>query len=452
MMQTDARNTNEEETTPNDTDDGFSRRRFLSRGVSALGATALLGGSEWWSNGVSEALAQLGTPNGPNDETFWSGVRGQFSFEPDITYLNNGSIGVPPQEVANAVIEGYLKMSANPAVQEYAMIDEIEATVRPQMASFIGADRDEVAFTRNATESLNIMANGLELKPGDEILTTTHEHAAGLDPWLLKSQRDGVIVRQIRVPSPPDSVNQIVEAFRSAINEKTRVLFFCHITRGPGLLYPAKALCAMARDRGVISAVDAAQSVGMVEMDVHDMGCDMLASSLHKWVLAPMGTGILYVRKSLQKKLTPLIAGSGTWDISESGSGRYECVGTFPVPLRAGIGAALNFVSGIGLPNIIARNRLMSDHLKTHVADTPGLRLMTSPLYELSSPGITTVEVDGWDARSLSKSLQERYSISVGSDTGDGNNGLRISTHLYNTPREVDKLLDALNGLMQSPM
>ena len=451
-MQTDSTDTDKDRATPGDTDGGLSRRKFLRRGITALGATAVLGSTDWWGKGVREALAQLGTPNGPNDETYWRGVRGQFSFEPDITYLNNGSIGVPPQPVANAVIEGYLKMSANPAVQEYAMIDEIESTVRPQLADFIGADRDEIAFTRNATESLNIMANGLTLKPGDEILTTTHEHSAGLDPWLLKSQRYGVVVRQIRIPSPPESVEQVLESFRSAINDKTRVLFFCHITRGPGLLYPAKALCAMARDRGIISAVDAAQSVGMMEIDVHDMGCDMLASSLHKWMLAPMGTGVLYVRKALQKRLMPLIAGSGTWDISESGSDRYECVGTYPVPLRAGIGAALNFVSGIGFSNIIARNRLMSDHLKTHVADAPGLRLITSPLYELSSPGITTVGVDGWDARSLSRALQERYSISVGSDTADGNNGLRISTHLYNTPREIDKLLDALDGLMQSPM
>ncbi len=430
-------------------EEGVTRRGFLRRGLALTGAAALTG-PDWWEIGASSVAAQLGTPNGPNDETYWRGIRGQFSFDSDITYLNNGSIGVPPQPVTNTVIEGYLKMSANPAIQEFAMIDEVEANVRPRLAKFVGAGVDEVVFTRNATESLNTIANGLGLLPGEEILTTTHEHAAGLDPWVLKSQRFGVVVRQVRIPSPPESVDQILDIFRNAITARTRVLFFCHLTRGPGLLYPAKELCALARSRGIVSAVDAAQTVGMIDVDVHDMGCDLLATSLHKWLLAPMGTGMLYVRKGFQNRFMPLLAGSGTWDIVESGAARYESIGTYAVPLRAGVGAALAFVDAVGMEHIIARNRLMSDHLKTRVANMSGIRLMTSPLYDLSSPGITTIVVNDWSAQVIQSRLLQTYNISVGTDVADGNNGVRISTHLYNTPDEVDKALDAIDSISRS--
>ena len=189
-----------------------------------------------------------------------------------------------------------------------------------------------------------------------------------------------------------------------------------------------------------------------MDLDVHHMGCDLLANSLHKWLLAPMGTGVLFVRKDIQRRFMPLLAGSGTWDIRESGADRYEAIGTYAAPIRAGIGAALAFIKNIGMENIIARNRLMSDHFKSRVAEIPGLRLMTSESYALSSPGITTVEVEGWHARSLRSALQERHNITVSSDTADGNNGLRISTHFYNTPQEVDKVVDAIKDLLQPPM
>lgn len=431
-------------------DASMSRRRFFKRGFAAAGGAAALSMTDWWRTPVREALAQAGAPSGPNDEAYWKEIRTQFPFESGLTYLNNGGLGAPPQPVLDAVIDGYRRISANPQVNENDLADYIYDKVRPELAAFVGADAKEIAFTRNATEALNIIANGIEMQPGDEVLTTTHEHSAGINPWILKSQRYGIVVREVRLPNPPESVDQVVDIFKRGINSRTKVLLFCHITRGPGLLYPAKALCALARERGIISVVDAAQSVGMMDLNFHEMGCDLLANSPHKWLLAPMGSGMLYVRKEIQKRVFPLLAGSGPWDIVEAGSDRYQAIGTSALPVRAGIGAALAFIKGIGIQNIEARNRMLSDYLKSKAAAMTGVRLMTSASHDLSSPGITTIEVDGQPARRLRYALQEQYNITVSSDTRDGNNGLRISTNFYNTTGEIDRALEAIKTLMSS--
>lgn len=428
----------------------LSRRCFMMRGIAAAGGAAALSIAGWGGPYVRDALARAGTPEGPHDEAYWQAIRAQFPFDPGLSYLNNGGLGAPPQPVVDAVVNGYRRLSANPSINEGELEDYIYDTVRPGLAKLVGADADEIALTRNATEGLNLIANGIEMNPGDEVLTTTHEHPAGLEPWLLKSQRYGIVVRQIRLPSPPDSVDQVVELFREGMNSRTKVLFFCHITRGPGLLYPVKELCALARERGIVSAVDAAQSVGMMDVNIHDMGCDLLANSLHKWLLAPIGSGLVYVRKDVQKRIFPLFAGSGPWDIVESGSDRYEAIGTHEVPVRAGIGAALDYINGIGIKNIEARNRMLSDYLRSKAAAIPGIRLLTSTSHDLSSPGITTIEVNGWSARELRGALQKRYNITASSDNRDGNNGVRISTHFYNTTQEIDRALEAIKELMQA--
>ncbi|MBM3265640.1 MAG: aminotransferase class V-fold PLP-dependent enzyme [candidate division Zixibacteria bacterium] len=428
---------------------GITRRGFLGRGLAAAGGAAALSMTGWAAR-IDEALAKMGPPAGPEDDAFWLNLRSQFPFEPNLAYMNNGGLGASPQPVIDAVIEGYRAISASPGVNLTQQEDHIEEVIRPEMAKFIGADTDEVAFTRNATEGLNIIANGVDMKPGDEVLTTTHEHPAGIEPWLLKSQRYGIVVRQVRLPSPPESVQQVIDTFRNAMTERTKVLFFCHITRGPGLLYPAKELCALAREHGIISAVDAAQSVGMMDVNMHDMGCDLMANSLHKWLLAPIGSGVLYVRKDIQPKIFPLFSGAGQWDIAEAGGLRYEAVGTNTAPIQMGIGAALKYINAIGIKQIEARNRMLSDYLKAEISKVPGVRLMTSTSHELSSPGITTIEIQGWQVRTFRRLMQDKFNVTVSSDNRDHNNGIRISTHFYNTTQDIDKTVQAVKSLLQS--
>ena len=421
-----------------------SRRDFLEHSLMALGGVAALSLAGWEKAEGQTTIPDWGKPGGPNDEAYWSRVREQFMFEPGIIYLNNGGLGVPPRPVWEAVVDAYRQYSQIGNQANYEYHDLIEEQVRPSLAQWVGADAGEVALTRNATEGLNAIANGIDLQPGDEVLTTTHEHPAGLEPWLLKSRRYGIVVRQIRVPNPPGSVEEVVELFQRAITPRTKVLFFCHITRGPGLLYPVKPLCALARQHGLVAAVDGAQSVGMMPVDLHEMGCDLFAASLHKWPLAPIGTGMLYVRKDFQERFWPLSAGSGPWEVVNVGAGRYEAIGTFAMPLYMGLGAALAFNNSIGIDHIVARNRMLSDYLKAQLVGIPEFRLATSTALELSSPGITSFGVKGWQASLLRSVLREKYRIMVSSDTMDRNNFLRVSTHFYNTTEQMDRILAAL--------
>lgn len=427
-----------------------SRRTFLAHSLAALGGVAALS-----LTGVGEASGQedfpdFGKPKGPDDEAFWAEIRKQFIFEPGMVYLNNGGLGIPPKQVIQEVCKGYKRYSEIGARAEGELEDVIWEKVRPGLAQLVGADTNEIALTRNATEGLAAIANGIDLEPGDEVLATTHEYPSGRDAWLLRSQRYGVKLRQIRMPNPPDNPEQVVDLFRKAITPRTKVLTFCHITRGPGMLYPAKALCDLAREHGLISAVDGAQSVGMMPVNLHEMGCDLFVTSMHKWVLSPAGTGMLYVRRGLQKDFWPLIPGSGPWDDIEAGARRYESIGTHEIPVRAALAPALKLINGIGVEAIAARDRMLSDYLKAELAKMPEVHLATSMSHDLSSPGITSIEVKGWQGGILNWTLRTEYSIEASSDTTDENNFLRISTHFYNTRNEIDQCITALKAILRT--
>ena len=428
-----------------------SRRDFMKRGLAAMGGLAALSLAE-----VDEAHGDvkapgLGRPKGPDDEAYWSQVRALFHFEQGLTYMNNGGLGVPPMFAAEAVCEGYRQFSRLGDGAKDPAYDLITEQVRPRLAKFIGAYHNEIALTRSATEGLNTIANGIDMKPGDEVLTSTHEHPAGLDPWLLKSKRYGMVVRQIRMPSPPESKEQVIDLFRKAITPRTKVLFFSHITRGPGLLYPAKELCTMAREHGLISAVDGAQSIGMTPLDLHDMGCDLFATSLHKWMLTPVGTGLLYIRRNFQQNFWPLWAGNGNrpWDRDGAAAfQRYEAIGTYEQPVRTAVNVLLDLFDEIGFEHIVDRNRMLSDYLKVALQKLPRVKLMTSTSHELSSPGITSIEIDGMGAWEIYNRLSSEFNIKTSTGYADGNNLIRISTHCYNSRQDVDELIAALKYMM----
>ena len=281
---------------------GADRRRFLAKMVAASGASLA-----WPLDSPADTPSSLprGSPAGPEDESYWSKVRAQFAFEPNLIYLNNASLGVPPRSVTQAVAEGYRRLAANPAAAKLELADYLAGILRPAVARLLGAEADEIAVTRGASESLYLIANGFDLAPGDEVLMTSQEHPAGLTPWQIRAERTGVVVRQVPIPSPFVDEHEVVKLIERAFTSRTKVLLFCHVTRG-GLRYPVKTLCDLARQRGVLSAVDGAQAVGVMPVDVHALGCDLYANSLHKWSLAPAGNGVLYVRKEIQGRFRSL--------------------------------------------------------------------------------------------------------------------------------------------------
>lgn len=425
------------------------RRQFLKRSIAA--ATGVAAASLWDASAGLAQENEKALPPGPpdrfDDESYWEKVRGQFHLNPDTIYLNNGTLGLCPKPVTQAVFDGYVYLAEAGSEGRSQLWDEVEES-RKLAAAFLGASEKEIALTRNATEGLRFIANGIRMEPGDEILMTTDEHIAGYEPWTRRARRYGIQVNQVRIPSPPGSVQEVVDLFEQALTPRTKVVFFCHVTRGPGLLYPVRELCAMVREKGIVSAVDGAQTPGMTPVNLHEMGCDLFATSLHKWALTPSGTGCLYVREGFQENFWPGSSGNGPWNDREQGMWHVGPHGTYERPVRAAIKTALNFLNSIGMDAIYARDRMLSDYLKEQLLELPGVSLGTSRDHALSSPGITSFGVEGWDSSLLRGILEGKAGIVLSRDQRRYHDLVRVSTHFYNTPAEVDRLIEILREIL----
>jgi len=388
--------------------------------------------------GNTEELYLLTTPAG-TDDTDWQKVRSQFILERGVTYMNNASLGMPPAVVINAVKKGYEAISSEPLHGKHDLQEQIAKEVIPGLANMFGTQSDEIVLTRNASEALHIQATGLILKPGDEVIITTQEHPAGLGPWMYRQERDGIKVKQIFIPSPLTSGSDVVERFSEAITPKTKALSFCHVTRG-GHLYPVKQLASMARKRGLLTLVDGAQAVGQFPIDIHELGCDAYAVSLHKWILAPAGTGFLYIRRDARDRIKSVFAADTTLK-----SPGIDPPGTKDFPVRAAILAALNFVNKLGQENIEKRCRFLSDYLKNGLEEIQGVTLLSGASPSLSAPGSTIFEKDGLDAMEAVPLIENKIQTHIDEHQRDGHNAIRVSTHFYNNTGEIDSLLSALS-------
>ena len=425
-----------------------SRRQFLKRSIAA--ATGVAATSVWDASAAFAQEQEVPLPGPPgeiDDESYWEKVRAQFHLNPDTIYLNNGTLGLCPKPVTKAVFDGYVYLAETGSEGRYQLWDEVEES-RKLAARFLGADEKEIALTRNATEGLRFIVNGIRMEPGDEMLMTTDEHIAGYQPWNQRARRYGIRVNQVQIPSPPRDKQEVLDLFEQALTPKTKVIFFCHVTRGPGLLYPVRELCDMAREKGIVSAVDGAQTPGMTPVNLHEMGCDLFATSLHKWSLTPSGTGCLYVRAGFQDNFWPGSGGNGPWNDREQGMWHVGPHGTYERPVRAAIKTALNFLDTIGMDAIYARDRMLSDSLKERLLELPGVSLGTSRDHAISSPGITSFSVEGWDASLLRGILEGKAGIVLSRDQRRYHDLVRVSTHFYNTPAEIDRLIEVLREIL----
>ena len=379
-----------------------------------------------------------GAPDVTEDESYWERIRARFPLDPDLVYLNSAALGVPPNPVIAAVHEGYLRLSQDPDAGkiDYRRYNE-EITV-PELAALIGAQPEEIAINRNASIGLELVAEGVKtLSAGDEILTTSHEHPVGVNPWRARAARDGLVVREVDLPSPIQDAEQLIEPVRAAITDRTRVLAFCHVTRG-GIRYPIEAMCRLGREHDLIIAIDGAQAIGRVPINVTSYDCDLYAASLHKWLLAPSGTGVLYVRQDFQERF-----GTITTPIKPSAS-RYEEAGTFDLPTRAGIGVAVAWLRQIGIDAIGARNHLLADRLRSGLTKIAGMNIVNSPKKEFVAPGTTLVVPPAGDAAGWRTRLQQRHNLRVDDHVRDGHDALRISTHYFVSLDQVDRLIAAM--------
>jgi isopenicillin-N epimerase len=420
------------------------RRGFLSSfaGAAAVG-TALNFGGELFAQ-LSQSPGQLPDRGlyDSNEEAYWTELRKQFLIPADEVYLNNGTVGSSPAPVLRAIFDGYNeteKMAQSDPedypIWGYAAWNEF----RDPLASFVGCKRDEIALLRNATEANSYIANGVDLKAGDEVLMTDQEHPGGEHPWDLRAKRYGIVVKKITLPKPVPNAAAVLNLFSDAITPRTRVLFFSHITTATGVVLPAKELCALARSKGILSAVDGAHVPGMMSLNLHELGCDMYSSSPHKWLQATKGSGFLYVRDEVIDRVWNTIATEG-WDDTKIRAERFQRIGSSNVPALWGLRASIKLASDISMERIEKRHRKMADHILGEMVKR-GAESWTSPDAALRC-GIATVNVPGLKRMDLENWLWQNKKIRI---RGGDPSKLRLSTPYYLLRKDVDRFLAAFD-------
>ncbi len=338
-------------------------------------------------------------PESEDEESYWARLRWQFFIPPDQAYFNTGTLGASPKAVVDAVLRHLVYVEESLAEWDYSPDEperlagyRPEEVLRGRIADFIGCDTDEVGLTLNATMGMNFVAHGLDLEEGDEVLMTDREHGGGRSGWDVKAKRTGTVVKEIHVPGALSHPDEIVEAFEAALTPRTKVLTFPHITSGRGIVLPARRLVALARDRGLFSVVDGAQAVGQIRVDVRDLGADAYFFSPHKWLLAPKGTGVLYLRRDVQERIWTTLA-SYQWDNHEDGMYRLLQYGTHNLSLLRGLEAALAFMSQLGPDRVEARVRRLGRYLRDGLSEIPGVVLET-PTHPDLAAGMTRYGVE----------------------------------------------------------
>jgi selenocysteine lyase/cysteine desulfurase len=438
-------------------DSNSSRRQFLGRSaVTALGVAAaeLLGSraraqqSRLPAVDPVSGLDQLKLTGAP-DEAYWRRVRSQFNLIGGLTFLNNGTLGPVPRVVSELHERWDRTLSEDPTNSfRSAELD----VVRKQLAGFVNAGPDEVALTRSTTEGMNIFAHGLPWKAGDEVILSTLEHFGVTDAYKGVEQRSGIKIRTIELPAIPESVDQVVGAYEQAITANTRVIVVSHVAYVNGLVLPIKELADLAHRKGLLISVDGAQSFGVLPLDVQALGLDHYAAPGQKWLLAGTGTGFTYIRKDLQDRVQPLMGyfspegRRGGGPPIHPSARRYEQNGQYNIPAALGIGAALDLQLAIGRSNIETRARELSTRLRSGLKEIRGAKLSTSTDPRFAA-NLTTLALGEQSPSDVAKALLDRAGIVVRTVKTETVNGIRVSTHFYNHPDEIDRLLGVVRAL-----
>lgn len=375
-----------------------------------------------------------------SDESYWRVVKGKFAIKPDFIMLNAANLCPSPQPVREALYRLTDDLDGDVSFQNRAKFDTLREEARSKLASMMGASSDEIAIVRNTSEANNLIVNGLNLKAGDEVVIFDQNHPTNNIAWDVRAARIGLTVKRVSLRNPPESVEEVVKSFQSALSTRTRVLSITDASNTTGVRLPTRELCRLAAEREIFTHVDGAQTFGSLVVNIHELGCDSYSGSAHKWFLGPKEAGLLYVKHERIAKIWPSVVGAG-WgdkvDTSIKGARKFEMLGQRDDAAVSAMGTTVDLHNLIGSSRIEARIRELAAALKQGLAKLPGAKLKTSMRPELSA-GVCVVEFEGKDNHKIYDLLYSKHRIAA-APTG----GVRYCPHIYNTMEEIDRTISA---------
>jgi isopenicillin-N epimerase len=435
------------------TSTGWSRRAFLKMaGAAGTAALAFRADALERVTEAAQSVANMTPEEVAKDEFFWREIQLAFKLDRSLINLNNG-FTCPAPRVALEACWRYMDMINMLPVHYQGPIAANTETLRRRMANEFGCDRDEMALTRGASESLQIVQNGIDLEAGDEVITTEQDYPRMLTTWDQRMRRDGIKVTRLQFPVPATQ-DFLYNMFARAITPKTKVFHFCHITNLTAQLFPVQRLSRLARSKGIVTIVDGAHALGHFPFKLRDLECDAYGVSLHKWLLAPIGNGCLYVRRDMIPRFWPLQAAPEQQD---GDIRKFESIGTHPWAIRASLGESLAFHQAIGAERKAARLRYLNmrwvNALKVH----PRVKVLSETSEPAQAWGVMAVNIDGIDVRQLATFLRNNYRIIVVPLVGGAPpnsvfdyQALRVSPNVYTTLEEIDTFIEGMEAAVKS--
>ena len=426
----------------------MTHRRDFLRQIVPAGAVGLIALKSDWLERVVAATGSVADRSPTDvaaDETYWHEIQQAFTLDRTIINLNNGYT-CPSPRVVHEALKRYLDMSNQaPIYYMWNLLEPNVETVRRKLAAEAGCDPEELAITRNASEALQICQLGIDLQPGDEVVTTNQDYGRMLDTWDQRARRDKITVTKISFPVPTTNLGDLTARIERAITLRTKVIHICHMTNLTGQLFPVRDIARMARSRGIQTIVDGAHAFAHFPFAVRDLECDYYGTSLHKWLLAPVGTGFLYMRRERIENLWPLTpaAAAKSKDIR-----KFEEVGTHPAANHNAIAEALTFHQAIGVERRAARMRYLTDRWATRLERHPRVKILTSRLPN-QSWGLANISLEGIDSGKAYETLWSKYRIITASIKHAEYQGLRITPNIYTTLQEIDMFGDAVEELLK---
>ncbi len=417
----------------------FNRRKFLGAVGKGFGMMAM-------SSGVVASLLEtvraktrevehLSPDALAADEDFWAVIQQSFSVTRGIVNLNNGGVSPSPRIVTEAFVRYTWQQEDATAYTMWQILEPQSETIRAGLAEIFGCDKEEIAITRNASESLETLLLGLDFKPGDEILTTTQDYGRMINTLKQRELREGLKLNLIKIPIAPSDINDLATPFERAITPRTKLIMVAHQINLTGQIMPVRKVCEMARARGIETIVDGAHAFAQFDFKRDDLQCDYYGTSLHKWLYAPKGTGLLYVKKDKIPKVWPLMASD---DKQKSDIRKFEEIGTHSAAMRLAIGEAIAYHNAIGGKRKEARLRYLSRYWMNKLKDVPKIGFNTS-FDEDQSCAIANVKIDGVDPGKIGSYLMSKHKIFTTPIVHEEFTGIRITPNVYTTLWELDR-------------